>query len=486
MINISDQQACYDNIKRSYRMDDITRPVCHFATPAMWMNDPNGAIDANGWYHIFYLQDPVAVDGLSEAVRKDGTTVPGVEKPNRVWAHVKTKNFLDWVYCPPALVPARERGERKVISGSSIRREDGTYILLYTSVDMETGVSSQWLAEGDGELKRFIQIEENPVMTHDGENQPLFDRDFRDPFLFYRNHRLYALVAGIVEKDGIEHAVLALYEAVQEDGKKWKYRGEIISTPASKTAYYECPKLITMGQKDVLIYSPLGKSPRYAIGVLDVEHGSFAIEHDEALDCSSRAYATVTLCSERDGRAWLFSWIPGWHPECAVSDNWRGCLSLAHELYLKPDGRLGKRPSRELADRRRKHQSGLQLQPGYGSAFWVTIDAEAPGELRVFEKNSRILTVTWDGTCVSDGELRMIYTGGHLILIIDRTVWELFDTESCRSMTGMLSAPCMEARIMTGSAVSLWELEPGSLAWEDAQDTDMDIRPLRPEEQEEM
>ena len=37
---------------------DTTRPVYHFLPPAFWMNDPNGPILHNGWYHIFYQHNP--------------------------------------------------------------------------------------------------------------------------------------------------------------------------------------------------------------------------------------------------------------------------------------------------------------------------------------------------------------------------------------------------------------------------------------------
>lgn len=467
MINISDRKACYENVKKNYRREDPTRPVCHYATPSMWMNDPNGAIDAGGWYHIFYLQDPTAVDGLSGAVRGDGTIVSGLEKPNRVWAHVKTRNFFDWVYCAPALVPMRERGERKVISGSTVRREDGKYMMLYTSVDMETGVSSQWIAEGDDELKVFRQIEENPVMTHDREHQPRFDEDFRDPFLFYRKNRLYALVAGLVVKNGIEHAVLSLFEAGDREGKMWNYRGDIISTPSSETAYYECPKLIATEQKDILIYSPLGESPRYAIGILDVDSASFKIEHEEDLDCSSMAYATVTLKNETDGRNFLFSWIPGWHTECAVSENWRGCLSLPHELYLKPDGTLGKKLPQEVLNRRINYQKGKRLYPGKDSAFLIKINTGEPGELQLLENGRLILRLRWDKTMVTDNKLYLPHSGDSLMLVVDRTVWELFDINSCRSMTGILMDACRNGEIKISSTADLWEIESGSLAWEE-------------------
>src|SRR5689334_11290685 len=37
---------------------DRTRPVYHFHAPALWMNDPDGPIYYQGYYHLFYQLNP--------------------------------------------------------------------------------------------------------------------------------------------------------------------------------------------------------------------------------------------------------------------------------------------------------------------------------------------------------------------------------------------------------------------------------------------
>jgi sucrose-6-phosphate hydrolase SacC (GH32 family) len=39
-------------------MDDPYRPEYHFLPPANWMNDPNGVIQWEGQYHLFYQYNP--------------------------------------------------------------------------------------------------------------------------------------------------------------------------------------------------------------------------------------------------------------------------------------------------------------------------------------------------------------------------------------------------------------------------------------------
>ena len=38
--------------------DDPHRPQYHYLPPANWMNDPNGLIQWNGLYHLFYQYNP--------------------------------------------------------------------------------------------------------------------------------------------------------------------------------------------------------------------------------------------------------------------------------------------------------------------------------------------------------------------------------------------------------------------------------------------
>jgi hypothetical protein len=38
--------------------NDPNRPVYHLLPEAQWMNDPNGAFFADGWFHVFYQHNP--------------------------------------------------------------------------------------------------------------------------------------------------------------------------------------------------------------------------------------------------------------------------------------------------------------------------------------------------------------------------------------------------------------------------------------------
>lgn len=43
--------------------DDRFRPQYHLLPPSNWLNDPNGPVYYNGYYHMFYQYDPTSPVG---------------------------------------------------------------------------------------------------------------------------------------------------------------------------------------------------------------------------------------------------------------------------------------------------------------------------------------------------------------------------------------------------------------------------------------
>ena len=71
-------------------MNDFERPLYHYKPQKGWINDPNGLVYFNGYYHLFYQHAPHFETPWKESMH---------------WGHARTKDFLVWEELPVALYP---------------------------------------------------------------------------------------------------------------------------------------------------------------------------------------------------------------------------------------------------------------------------------------------------------------------------------------------------------------------------------------------
>ena len=71
--------------------NDCSRPVYHFRPLAQWMNDLNGPIYYEGYYHIFYQHNPYADTQFDGGIH---------------WGHARSTDLVHWEHLPMAFVVA--------------------------------------------------------------------------------------------------------------------------------------------------------------------------------------------------------------------------------------------------------------------------------------------------------------------------------------------------------------------------------------------
>ena len=69
--------------------DDPQRPVFHLMTAANWINDPNGPVFYNGYWHMFFQHNPFIADFGPMS-----------------WGHARSPDLVQWEHCPVALAPS--------------------------------------------------------------------------------------------------------------------------------------------------------------------------------------------------------------------------------------------------------------------------------------------------------------------------------------------------------------------------------------------
>ena len=98
----------------SIASSDPQRPQYHFLPPANWMNDPNGLIQWQGKYHLFYQHNP------------NGPLWGDIH-----WGHAVSLDLIHWEDLPIALTPTPNSPEMDVTEeGLPARYNEKTELTL--------------------------------------------------------------------------------------------------------------------------------------------------------------------------------------------------------------------------------------------------------------------------------------------------------------------------------------------------------------------
>jgi beta-fructofuranosidase len=306
--------------------EDPHRLAYHFMAPACWMNDPNGFSYYNGEYHLFYQHYPF-------------NAAPTFSF--KYWGHAKSKDLVRWEHLPIALAPSEDYEMGGCWSGSAVD-DNGKLTLIYTGhVDDRSPKEVQAIAVSEDGVV-FRKYEGNPVIAHPPEDA---SEDFRDPKVWRHGGHWYMIVG--TGKDGIGKVVW--YRS--DDLRSWTYLGVLAQSDGTQGHMWECPDLFRLGDKDVLIVSPIGMKGHKNIaivGTLDYEAGKFTGELFQELDCGPDFYAATTL-QDAQNRRIMIAWMDMWeNPMPTVANDWAGAMTIPRELYFNEQGKLATRPVKEM------------------------------------------------------------------------------------------------------------------------------------------
>ena len=305
----------------------------HFMPQAYWMNDPNGLVFFNGYYHVFYQHHPYSSEWGSMH-----------------WGHARTKDFIDWEHLPISLAPSEDYDADGCLSGSAVVG-NGVLHLFYTGQRVVDGKTTQVQCRAtslDG--VNFVKDRRNPLIS---DYPPEGSPDFRDPKVWEHSGVWFmALASG---KDGIGKVLL--YKS--RDLSQWEYAGVLAQSDGTQGAIWECPDVFSLGGKHVLVVSPIGREPRrviYFVGTLDYESGRFTADYSKELDHGPDFYAFGTE------RRLLLAWMDAWDVDLpSKKDNWAGAFTIPRELVLDANGCLRIHPLPELRRLRKEHFSATSI-----------------------------------------------------------------------------------------------------------------------------
>ena len=351
---------------------DPQRPIYHFMPRRNWLNDPNGLIQWQGTYHLFYQHNPNA------AVWGD-----------MHWGHATSSDLVHWHHQPIALAPTPNSPDADGCWSGVIVDDHGTPTMIYSGQQLHadhnhsSNIQLPCRAVSHDHLQSWEKDPGNPLFM------PPSDLDilaFRDHCVWRSDECwLQVIGAGIQNQGG----AALLYQSA--DLRSWEYLGPLCIGDRSETGdIWECPDFFALDGQHALIISPIPL--RRAIGLTGSFDGRTFIPHTRyEIDAGGCLYAPQSFVDQH-GRRIMFGWLWEERPESDnVAAGWAGVFSLPRQVSMRRDGRLGFRPVPELEALRErgwcisKHELPadmlLELLPDADDALELDIELEI-GEAR--------------------------------------------------------------------------------------------------------
>ncbi|MDQ2998687.1 MAG: glycoside hydrolase family 32 protein, partial [Chloroflexota bacterium] len=244
---------------------DPQRPGYHFLPPSNWMNDPNGVSQWDGQYHLFYQSNPLAA--------RWGPIH---------WGHAASDDLVHWADLPIALAPTPGGPDADGCWSGCIVDNGGVPTMLYTG--LRGRAQRPCLATSDDGLLSWHKHPGNPVIAEPPAD--VDQGDFRDHCVWQAGDDWYQVIGSKI--DGVGGAAL-LYRS--RDLIEWEYLHPLcVGDQAATGTIWECPDFFPLGDKHVLLISPIPlRKTLYLVGTY-ADH-RFTPERTGVLDAGGHYYA---------------------------------------------------------------------------------------------------------------------------------------------------------------------------------------------------
>ncbi len=455
--NVPAGSVCFKNLKQNDDADfalieEKYRPLYHHTPKRGWMNDPNGMFYKDGVWHLFYQYNPY-----------------GSMWGNMHWGHSSSADLLHWKDEGVALAPDVWG---TIFSGSCVTDKENIVAMYTTSRPTPFGgdVQAQCIAFSKDGGKTFAKYEGNPVLTAE-------DKDFRDPRPFWNEDiKAWNLILAVGQE-------MRIYSSA--DLKEWKYESSFGQEYGNHGGVWECPDLIKIDDKWVLICNINpggpggGSATQYFVGSFDGHR--FTCESmpkvTKWMDYGKDHYATVSFYNAPENRHVVLAWMSNWQYANQVpTRQFRSANSIPRDLGLFRYGEetyVSVVPSKEMSAAR----GAKMKQPT--EACEVVVDVKGSADITLSNTKGEQVTMRYDARqqtfrmdrtqsgnvsfseafpCVT--EAPTYGTVRQLRIFIDRCSIEAFDADGKMAMTNLVfpSEPYNNIKVKGGKA-TIYEIE---------------------------
>jgi len=298
---------------------DQHKPAFHFSPPANWLNDPNGLIEWDGKFHLFYQYNPA-----------------GPYHGSIHWGHAYSEDLIHWEDQPIALNPDPDSPDSRGCWSGCAVVDDGSPALVYTGGDGKDQLPCLAFAT-DENLQTWEKFDDNPVIeaapeTIDILSNEFWNAEFRDHDVWFSDGVWYHLIGSGIENDG---GTAILYTSINL--KDWDLVGPIFVGDREKHgAMWECPELLEFDDGHVLQVSNYDKVA-YFTGLFDGEN----FQPDTYGIADHGTYYAAQTMTDTTGRQLSIGWIrEDRDSRTQWEAGWSGVMSLPRVISLHDGTRL--------------------------------------------------------------------------------------------------------------------------------------------------
>lgn len=430
--------TCWKELKETNSFDTSNRekyrPLYHHTPLYGWMNDPNGIFYKDGVWHLYFQYNPF-----------------GSQWENMNWGHSTSRDLIHWTY---EGVPIQPDALGVIYSGCCVVDKDNVagfgknaVIAFYTSAGTS---QTQSIAYSLDNGKTFTKYAGNPIVT---SNVP----DFRDPKVFWNEDtQLWNLILAAGQQ-------MSIYSS--KNLKDWTFESHFGEGYGNHDGVWECPDLIKMGNKWVLLCNinpggPYGGSAtQYFVGHFDGH--KFTCESAPTvtkwLDYGKDQYATVTFNNAPNGRIVAIPWMSNWQYGNHVPTlQFRSANGLPRELGLfsyQGESYISVKPSPEVFEAF-SNKTSTKLQPASyievtnikGNASITLKNNQNEEVVMVYDAKKGTFSMDRNQSGVSEfsSEFKTITTSptygaiSGLQIFVDKSSVEVFDVDGKMAMTNIV------------------------------------------------
>ena len=430
--------TCWKELKETNSFDSSNRekyrPLYHHTPPYGWMNDPNGIFYKDGVWHLYFQYNPF-----------------GSQWENMNWGHSTSRDLIHWTY---EGVPIQPDALGVIYSGCCVVDKDNVagfgknaVIAFYTSAGTS---QTQSIAYSLDNGKTFTKYAGNPIVT---SNVP----DFRDPKVFWNEDtQLWYLILAAGQQ-------MNIYSS--KNLKDWTFESQFGEGYGNHDGVWECPDLIKMGNKWVLLCNinpggPYGGSAtQYFVGHFDGH--KFTCESAPTvtkwLDYGKDQYATVTFNNAPNGRIVAIPWMSNWQYGNQVPTlQFRSANGLPRELGLfsyQGESYISVKPSPEVFEAF-SNKTSTKLQPASyievtnikGNASITLKNSQNEEVVMVYDAKKGTFSMNRNQSGMSEfsSEFKAVTTSptygaiSGLQIFVDKSSVEVFDVDGKMAMTNIV------------------------------------------------